>query len=109
MSESPYRPPTPADPPRTTRRNSWALALGFACLAISAVCAVLTVGGLANTFQTAAEATSTPPAKELAEGISYALLPAYGVVPFGLLGIVLLIVGLLTGRTAIPGPRRPPS
>ncbi|MDB4516953.1 hypothetical protein N9089_05065 [Crocinitomicaceae bacterium] len=62
------------------------------------ICLVLTVTRMIFSFQAVAQASSTPKAKDLAEGISNALIPAYGVIPFAILGIALVIAGLAVRR-----------
>jgi hypothetical protein len=62
------------------------------------MCGLLTLAGMIISFRDVAQASSTPGAKDLAEGISLSLIPAFGVLPFGLVGIGLLIIGLAIRR-----------
>ena len=95
MNDNAYKSPTIVDPPRRTRGTRWAIRSGIACLVAAAVCSVLTVAWMISSFRIVAEASSTPKAEDLADGISNALIPALGIVPFGLLGIILVVIGLL--------------
>jgi Mn2+/Fe2+ NRAMP family transporter len=97
MDDNPYESPASVGVPRETRGTRWAIWSGITCLAVAVICAVLAVVGIISTFQTIAEAP-TPKAQDLAAGIRNAMIPAYGTVPFGLLGIILLIVGFAVRR-----------
>ena len=98
MNENPYVSPKTAGVPRKTRGIGWAIWSGVACLVVAAICGLLTVVLMISSFRTIAQTNSTPKPTDLAEGISNAMLPLYGIVPFGLLGIVLVIVGLVVRR-----------
>ena len=94
MSENPYQSPAAAGARRKTRGTRWAIWSGIACLVISAVCTVLTVAGMMASFQTVG--SSSPQA--VATGIGGAMIPAYGIFPFGLAGIILVIAGIVIRR-----------
>jgi len=98
MNTNPYESPTGVAPPRKTRGTRWAIWSGVACLLLAAICALLTVAGMVLSFQSVAESATPPRPEDLATGISIALIPAFGIVPLGLLGVVLLIVGLVVRR-----------
>ena len=98
MSDNPYESPLTTDASRRTRGIRWAIWSGIACLIVAATCAVLTIVWMIFSFQTISQSSSTPKAKDLAEGISNAMIPAYAIVPFGLVGIILVIVGLVVRR-----------
>lgn len=98
MNENAYESPTTVDGPRRTRGLRWAIWSGIACLIAAVVCAVMTVASLVSSFQTIAQESATPKAQDLAEGIGWALIPEKGIVPFGVIGILFLIVGLVVRR-----------
>ena len=79
-----------------TRANRWLIWSGIASLALAATCLLLTVVGMVLAFRSIATSTTTTPSpSDLAQGISVASLPSIAVVPFGILGIVLLIAGVV--------------
>lgn len=98
MNENAYESPTTVDAPRKTRGLRWAIWSGIACLIVSVVCGALTAPGLVSSFQTIAQESETPKAQDLADGISWALIPSYGVVPLGIIFILLLFLGLVARR-----------
>ena len=98
MTENAYESPKTIDVPRKTQGIRWAIWSGLACLGCAVICLVLTVGWMIFSFQTVAQSSSTPQAQDLAEGISNAFIPAYGIVPFAVLGIALVIIGLAVRR-----------
>ena len=99
MNENAYESSTAIDRPRKTQVTKWAIWLGVTCLLLAALCAVATVLGIMASFRAAAGSGSPRPA-DLAEGIGNSLIPAFGIVPLGLAGIVLLIIGFVVRRPA---------
>ena len=93
MSNNPYTAPSSVNPPRKTRCTRWLVYLGAACLALSAVCFVWTCAAMYLSFRAIATSTTAPTPAQLAGGIRWALIPSSAVVPFGLIGIVVLIAG----------------
>ena len=98
MNENAYKSPMTVDPPRRTRGIRWAIWSGIACLAVAAPCAILTLAVMIISFRDVAQASGPPRTEDLAEGISFSLIPAFGVLPFGLVGVALLIIGLAIRR-----------
>ena len=72
--------------------------MGLICLCIAALCVAATVVGIIYSFNVVAGSASPPNPQDLATGISMAKLPSLGVVPFGVLGVILLVTGLLIRR-----------
>lgn len=93
MSNNPYSPPSSVNPACKTRCTRWLVYLGLACLALSALCFGLTCAAMFLSFRAIAASPTAPTPAQLALGISWALVPSYAVVPLGLIGIVLLILG----------------
>ena len=98
MNDNPYESPVTAGTPQKTRGIRWALWSGIACLVMAAICTVLAVAWMIASFQTVAQASSTPKPEDVAVGISITVIPAYGIVLFGLVGIILVIVGIVVRR-----------
>ena len=61
-------------------------------------CLLATVVRMMASFNSIADSGGTPRPSELAEGITLAVIPTYAAFPFGILGIVLLVVGLIVRR-----------
>jgi len=98
MRENPYESPATSDARPRTQGTKWALWSGIACLVAAGLCFVLTIVMMASCFDTFGSAPATPRPEDLANGIARAMIPAYGVLPLGLLGIVLIVVGLVVRR-----------
>ena len=95
MVENPYESPKAGSSAPKTRATRWLIWSGIASLILAATCVIITVLDMVLAFHSIAASTTTPKPSDLAQGISVALLPSIAVVPLGILGIVLLIVGLI--------------
>lgn len=100
MDHNPYEPPSsPAETPRT-RPIRWLVWSGVICLVLAALCFAATVLGMLVTFS-AIGRSPTVSAEQVARGISIAMLPAAAVVPLGVVGILLLVLGLVFRRRVV--------
>ena len=100
VTVNPYEPGTVTTTPNKTRSTRWLVWSGVALLSLAALCLVATIIGMMWSFESVANSSSTPAPYSLARGISYASLPSIGIVPLGVLGIVLLIAGFLVRQPA---------
>lgn len=97
MNRIPYRPPTAAEVPRKTCGIRWAIWSGITCLFAAAMCALLTFVFIYSTFESLAPESASNP-DDSAVGIRHAFVSGYGIMAFGVLGTILLIVGLAVRR-----------
>ena len=95
MTENAYRSPETTGDSKQRRTIGWLITSGLICLAISAICAGLTVYGMQSAFQQVQQSATTPKPSDLASGIQGAMLPALGIAPFGLIGTAMLVAGFL--------------
>lgn len=98
MDENPYESTAHGGSPTKTRATLWLVWSGVASLALSVACAIATVVGMIASFAAIAESSTAPRPENLARYISYALLPGYAVIPLGLLGIILVVLGFAIRR-----------
>ena len=94
MTENAYRSPQTSAQARQHRTLGWLITSGLICLAVSAICAGLTVYGMQSAFHQVQQAAAPKPS-DLASGIEGAMLPALGIAPFGLIGTAMLVAGFL--------------
>ncbi|MFW5692669.1 MAG: hypothetical protein ACOCWL_00495 [Thermoguttaceae bacterium] len=95
MSNNPYIALSSVNAPRKTRCTRWLVYLGAGCLVLSAVCFGLTIVAMVLSFREIAASPTPPTPAQLAVGIGWAMIPSYAVLPFGLIGVVLLIAGFV--------------
>ena len=93
MNQNPYFPGKELAAEPRTRTTRWMIWAGAASLLLAGFCLIATVLGMMWSFNVIATSGTTPSASELANGISFAMLPSIAAVPLALLGIVFLILG----------------
>lgn len=76
------------------------ISIGLTSLAIALLCFAISVVGVMVTFNQVATSGQTPSPRDLASGVSLAMIPSYLGVPLGIAGVILTIVGLLTRRVS---------
>lgn len=81
-----------------TQPTRWLVWSGVGCIGASALCLSITVFGMLMSFNAFAASRATESASDLAHGISFAVIPSYAAVPFGILGIALVVIGILVRR-----------
>jgi len=81
-----------------TRATRWMIWSGAVALLLAVLCLAVTVLGMTWSFDVTATSSTSANPSGLADGISYALIPAVSAVPFALVGIVLLILGFVRRR-----------
>ena len=100
MNLNPYEPTNSSSRTPKTRGSRWLLWAGGGCLALAALCLIVTAAGKMQTFEANATSSSTSEPANLANDLSAAIIPSLIAVPLGLLGIVLLILGWVRSRGA---------
>lgn len=97
MANNPYQPPADGGRQRNRRGLRWAVWSGVTCLAVAAICAVLIIYRLVSAFDAIANSSTAPTPRELSSAIPPTIY-WYGMILFGLAGIVLLILGWIIRR-----------
>ena len=98
MNENPYRSTAHGGGSRKTRTTWWLVWSGVVSLLLAVGCLIATVVGMMASFNAIATSSGAPRPEDLAEGISYALIPGYAAIPLGLLGVILIILGFVIRR-----------
>ncbi len=92
MDDNPYTSSAVRSKPRT-RSARWLIWTGCVALAIAALCLAATIVGMVWSYESVADLSTTPKPSDLARGIGIATIPSIAVIPLGLFGIVMLILG----------------
>lgn len=95
MNANPYESGTVSTSAPKTRATRWMILAGAVVLTLAVLCLLATVVGMTWSFNTIADASSTPDPSDLADGISTALIPSIAAIPLAIAGIVLLILGFV--------------
>ncbi len=103
MEQNPYQSSRSPGVPTRTTSTRWLVWTGVACLALAMMAAAGAVVNVVLGFQAIAQ-SSDPSPEALARRMSLSSLLLFGAPPFGLTGIVLLILGLVLRRPMEDGP-----
>lgn len=98
MRDNPYAPAKATASSPAYRRWNVLASSGVSCIVLAMGCAAASVAMMIHSFDAIATSSSTPEASEITEAISTSLIPAYAIVPLGLVGLVLIVVGSLPRR-----------
>ena len=96
MSVNPYESTTSkqATLPKT-RPTMWLVWFGVAAIVVALLCVLLLVVGIVLTFNNIAGGAAQPDPADLANGISWSVLPTIMAIPLGVIGIALIVVGFV--------------
>jgi hypothetical protein len=99
MADNPYESGAPDTSAPKTRATRWLVWSGVISLILAVTCVALTTVEMTTAVNSMAGAATPPTPSELADGINTALIPSMAAVPFGVLGIVLLVAGFMVRQT----------
>jgi hypothetical protein len=99
MTDNPYASDfTTSDTTPKTRANRRLVWSGVACIVVAVLCPLVTIVSMMVSFNSIDNSSGTQRPADLAESAALAVIPSYAALPFGILGIVLVVVGLNVRR-----------
>lgn len=99
MSQNPYEVGTATSHAQRTRPTRWMIVTGCICLGLAVLSLIATVVVMMWSFELVAKTNAASAPYDLANGISFAMIPSVAAVPLGLVGILFLVLGFVRRRS----------